>query len=84
MPGQLIPGSVTAHLNSGSGEDDTLIKLFTILASLNIPDLPNETVPLDLQLQSKADVYISGITVLWGRMEGSYVSTYATEISYTT
>ena len=27
MPGQLIPGSVTAHLNSGSGEDDTLIVL---------------------------------------------------------
>jgi len=56
MPGQLIPGSVTAHLNSGSGEDDTLIKLFSALASLNIPDLPTKTVPLDLQLQRKADV----------------------------
>jgi len=39
MPGQLIPSSVTAHLNSGSGEDDTLIKLFSILASLNITRL---------------------------------------------
>jgi hypothetical protein len=52
MLGQLIPGSVTAHLNSGSGEDDTLIKLL----GLNIPDLPNETVPLHLQLRRKADV----------------------------
>jgi len=49
MPGQLIPGSTTAHLNSGLGEDNALIK-FSILGSLNIPDLPNETVPLDLQL----------------------------------
>jgi hypothetical protein len=56
MPGQLIPGSVTVHLNSGSSEDDTLIKLLSILASLNIPDLPNETVPLDLKLRKKADV----------------------------
>jgi len=84
MPGQLIPGSVTAHLNSGSGEDDTVIKMFSILASLNIPELPNETVPLDLQLRRKADVYISSIMVLWSRRKGSCVSTYATEISYTT
>lgn len=50
MPGQLITGSITAQFNSGLGEDDTLIKMFSILAILNMSDLPNESVPLDLQL----------------------------------